>query len=141
MEVVIETKSRKKKKLEVTIRVIVERLHIILRSHIGESNSITRAQLFYKVFGITESDCSELQEIVLWDFLKRALHRCRQQTKCFITNRLVNSTYHYFVVETIADAHWYTIRANKTIASIRAMEKRAYKAANEKWSQLEWIYK
>ena len=141
MEVIVETRSRKKKKLEVTIRVIVERLFVIMRSHKGESNSITRAQLFYKVFGINESDCSELQEIVLWDFLKRALHRCRQQTKCFVTNRLVNSTYHYFVVETSADAHWYTMRANKTIASIRAMEKRAYKAAKENWSKLEWVYK
>ena len=140
MEVVVETKSRKKKKLEVTIRVIIEKLFEIMRYHIGESKSITRSQLFHKVFGITESDCNELQEIVLWDFLKRALHRCRQQTKCFITNRFVHSTYHYFVVETAADAHWYTIRANKTITSIRAMERRAYKAAKENWSKLEWIY-
>ncbi len=140
MEVVIETKLRKKKKLEVTIRVIVERLFVIMRSHIGERNSITRAQLFYKVFGITESDCNELQEIVLWDFLKRALHRCRQQTKCFVTNRLVSSTYHYFVVESQSDAQWYTVRANKTITAIRAMERRAYKAARENWHKLEWIY-
>ncbi len=140
MEIIIETKSRKKKKLEVTIRVIVERLFAIMRSHIGEKNSVTRSELFYKVFGITESDCNELQELVLWDFLKRALHRCRQQTKCFITNRLTGSTYHYFVVETSDDAHWYTMRANKTIAAIRGMERRAYRAAKENWSRLEWVY-
>lgn len=139
MEIVVQ-KNKTKKKIEVDVRAIVERLFDVMRDHIGQDNSITRPKLFKAVYQVSDEDISVLHREALYSFLKRAMHQCRQRTKCFITNYKLNGEFHYFVVKDEYDADVYRQNAENTVKRLRAMTRRAFKAANEEWHKFEWVY-
>ena len=134
------TKKGKRKVLEITIRKVIFKLFKIMRQHIGRENAISREKLFISVYGIREEELNDLQYIALWDILKSAMHRCRQRTKCFITNHKVSGIYQYFVVRDRYDAGCYADLATRAIRQLTAMTSRAYKSAAERWCELEWTY-
>jgi hypothetical protein len=141
MELVVELKNKRQKKIQATKKAVAKRLAIIMRKHIGYQNAVKRDKLFEYVYGINPMDINELQEIALWAILKSALHYLRQRTKCFITNKRTKggSTIEYFVVKDNSDAQCYTDIVNKITTQMRQMEKRAYKAVREEWWKYEWI--
>jgi hypothetical protein len=139
MELVLQGNKRNKK-IEVGVRAITERLFVVMRDHIGQDNSIERAKLFKKVFQVSDEDISVLHREALFSFLKRAMHTCRQRTKCFITSYKLNGEYLYFVVKDENDADVYRQNAERTAKQLRAMTRRAFKAAKENWHKLEWVY-
>jgi hypothetical protein len=133
-------KKGKRKVLEITIQKVVLKLFSIMRQHIGRKNAVERSKLFYLIYGVKEDDLNDLQYIALWDILKRAMHKCRQRTKCFITNQRVKGIYQYFVIKDTEDANCYANMATRTIKQLNAMTAKAYKSAREEWHQLEWVY-
>lgn len=139
MELLIQ-KEKRNKKIEVSVQKIVERLFEVMRDHIGQDNAIERSKLFKKVFQVNEDDISLLHREALYSFLKRGMHRCRGRTKCFITNYKMDGGFHYFVVKDETDAEVYRKQAEDTAKRLRAMSRRAFKAAKEGWHKLEWVY-
>lgn len=135
----IQQKNRVRK-IEVTIKKTVFRLFEIMKNHIGSDNSISRDDLFYKVFGVRDTKINDLQYIVLWDLLRKAMHRCRQRTKCFITNYALYKSRMYFVVKSHEDAMHYSTIVKNTIGRLKSMEKRAFKSTQEEWYKDEWVY-
>lgn len=141
MELVLVTKKKRKKVIELAISRIVEQILGLMKEHIGESDGIEREELFAKVYGIKSDDLNELQEIALWHLLKRAMLVCRQKTHCFITNVRDGQDIYYFVVRTKHDAQAYSNIVTKSIKQMRAMERRAYRAAGEGWWREKWEYR
>jgi hypothetical protein len=140
MEIEIVTKHKRKKKILATKKAIAKLLIEIMREHIGRENSIRRNDLFKKVYGLDPYDINELQELALWSILKSALHFLRQRTKCFVTNaRTADHDIEYFVVKEIEDAICYSDIVQRITRQMKAMEKRAYKAVQEGWYELEWV--
>ena len=141
----LQKKKQKKElqkfqRIELSINALAKRLLKIMRSHVGRENSLSRSQLFFKVYGHPESYFTTLQLIALWTLLKRAMHRCRQRTKCFITNEYKKGNYHYFVVKDWQDAQVYDRIVKRTIKALNGMNARCQKAVEEEWWQDPWEY-
>lgn len=109
----------------------------IFNRHIGEHNSISRRELFKKIFGRSEE--ISLADELRWDFVKRAMHLCRQRTKCFIGSRYDRGIWKYFVVESFTDAQYYCNTLEKNISRMRAMQQKAMKAVRQKWYAVNWF--
>jgi hypothetical protein len=109
----------------------------IFPEHIGVKNAISKTDLFRKVFQrqFTMSLADELR----WEYCKRAMHLLRQRTKCFIGSRRGNVEWEYFVIKDSYDAEYYIDNLNKNIARMRQMQKKAMKAVDEEWYQLDWM--
>lgn len=80
-------KEIKKVALLTNISEIIHKLFVIMGQHIGQENKISHTELFRKVYNIGPSDVSELQEWIMWELIKKALHRCRQRTKMFVVSK------------------------------------------------------
>lgn len=120
-----------------TTKNLAQVLFNVMRDHVGRDSEISRADLFQKLFKKREQDT--LQDWLRWEFVKKAMHYCRQRTFCFISSRSKNSTWYYFVVKDHDDAGEYINTINRSIKSMEAMKKRAIKAADEGWHRKEWM--
>lgn len=109
----------------------------IFSNHIGADNAISRGKLFRKIFNRSEE--ITLADELRWDFVKRAMHLCRQRTKCFIGSRYDGGLWKYFVVESFSDAQYYCNTLEKNISRMRAMQQKAMKAVRQKWYRLDWL--
>lgn len=115
---------------------IAYKLLNIFQKHIGEHNSISRRELFRKIFGRAEE--ISLADELRWDFVKRAMHLCRQRTKCFIGSRYDRGIWKYFVIESFIDAQYYCNTLEKNIKRMRVMQQKAMRAIRQKWYKLDW---
>ncbi len=127
-------------KIEINVDAMVRRILKFMRVHIGKENALSRTALFSKVFGYPESSFTELQLVALWTLLKRAMHKCRQRTKCFITNEYRNGTYYYFVVKNWQDAQIYDNMVKRTIKALNGMNRRCQRSVEERWHLDDWSY-
>lgn len=140
MEVVLYSKNRQViHRIEATTLISADRLLSIMRNHIGQENKIARNALFTKVYHVHPDSLKELEAYVLFDIFKRAMHWCRQRTKCFITNKTVNNVVYYFVVKDRSDVACYSALVNRSIKAMRAMERKAFKAVREHWWREDWV--
>lgn len=140
MEVVLYSKNRQViHRIEATTLIVGDRLLSIMKSHIGQEQGIARNALFKQVYGVSPDSLKELEEFVLFDIFKKAMHRCRQRTKCFITNKTVNNLVYYFVVKDRSDVACYSALVNRSIKAMRAMERKAFKAVREHWYKADWV--
>ncbi len=86
-------------KLLTTANIAYKLLHIF-RRHIGEDRAISHRQLFRAVFGRGEE--ITLADDLRWEYVKRAMHMCRQRTKCFIGHKCERGVWKYFVVHLLS---------------------------------------
>ena len=119
-----------------TTRNIAQILLEIMRDHIGTENEIARHQLFKKIFKKNEQDT--LGDWVRWEFVKKAMHYCRRNTKCFIASRNEDGTWRYFVVADDYDVAEYVNVLKKNIKSMMSMMKRCQKASKQQWHKEQW---
>lgn len=120
-----------------TVKNIALKVLPIFKNHIGRDNAITRGQLFKRLFKRNELDT--LEDWLRFEFVKKAMHLCRQRTKCFIGSRHEHGVWNYFVVNSERDAQYYVDILNKNIKRMRVMQQRAVKAGREKWGEKDWI--
>lgn len=111
----------------------------IFHKHIGNENAISRGQLFKRVYRRTEE--ISLADELRWDYLKRAMHLCRQRTKCFIGSYCYKGVWRYFVLKSLTDAEYYISNLDKNIKRMRIMQQKARKAVVQKWHTLKWSVK
>lgn len=123
-------------KLLTTASISYKLLHIF-RRHIGEYNAVSHNELFKKVFGRSEE--ITLADDLRWDYVKRAMHYCRQRTKCFIGHKFENGVWKYFVVEDFSDAKYYCDTLERNIGRMRAMQQKALKSIRQKWYEIDWV--
>lgn len=123
-------------KLLTTMNIAYKLLHIF-RSHIGEMNSISHMSLFRKVYGRSEE--ITLSDELRWEYVRRAMHLCRQRTKCFIGHKFEKGIWKYFVVESESDTKYFYNTLERNISRMRAMQRKALKSVNEKWYKIDWI--
>ena len=144
-----QTKTIKQTAVTTSVNELVVRVLKLMRSHIGESNKISRRQLFTRIYKFEPELVSELQEYMLWELLKRAMHRCRQQSYCFIVSKLIKQSahsaqdryggvWHYWVAEDISDFHIYRDNINRNINAMRRMVARCERAIDQEWHKRDW---
>lgn len=138
-QIIKQTLSKKQlnQMKSLTINNLAFKMLHTFSKHIGEENSISRPALFRKIFGRVEEP--SLADELRWDYVKRAMHRMRQRTKCFVGSRYVRGLWRYFVIKDTTDAQYYVDTLEKNIKRMRAMQIKAVKAANEKWCDMDWI--
>ena len=108
----------------------------IFQHHIGEYKAVTHRALFHKVFGRGEE--ITLADDLRWDYVKRAMHLCRQRTKCFIGHKFEGGVWKYFVVEDFTDAKYFVNTLERGIGRMRAMQQKAMRSVRQKWYRLDW---
>ena len=123
-------------KLLTTTNIAYKLLHIF-EKHISEYNAISHMQLFKRVFGRTEE--ITLADDLRWEYVKRAMHLCRQRTKCFIGHKYERGVWKYFVVETFDDARYFVNTLERNIGRMRAMQQKAMRSVREKWHKVDWM--
>lgn len=134
-------KNDRKEYIEVGIAAVRDRLLVIMKDCIGQKEAIERSKLFKEVYGVTDESFKPLQQIALYDIMKRAMHQCRATTRCFITNVKWDNEYHYFVIKDKEDADCYANIADNAVKRLNMMKKRAYNAAEQQWWRLDWKQK
>ena len=109
----------------------------IMEKCIGTENEISRGNIFKKIFSRNEE--VTLADELRWEYVKKAMHMCRQRTKCFIGSRYFRGTWRYFVVETMDDAQYYITTLNKNIQRMEMMKKKVVASVRGKWSTINWL--
>jgi hypothetical protein len=132
------------------LKDIIERLFVIFKKHIGEENKISRRNLFMAVYGIAPEDCTELQEWVMWEGVRRCMHKMRQRTKCFVVSKCVplsrlsarnQGVWNYWVANSMSDHKVYEDNINRNIKAMRAMISKCEKSIKGGWWKEEWEIK
>jgi len=128
------------KVLLTSINDIISKLLKIMKAHIGESNQISRNKLFLKVYGVESTELKQLHEWMLWEFIKKAMHRCRQRTKCFIVSKLdvKKRMYMYWVASDMNDYNVYREVIDKNKKAMDKMVERCNRAVIEEWHEDDW---
>lgn len=122
--------------IRLTAKNIAIMLLDIMQEHIGFNNAISKDMLFKAIFKRLPE--KNLSDWLRWEFIKRAMHWCRLNTKCFIGSRRYNDRYYFFVIASMVDANYYIQNLEVSIAKMRYMQQKAHKAALEKWHLLDW---
>jgi len=99
-----------------TVRAVAEKLLKLFKKHIGEENRISRMDLFYEVYSVSEHEVGELKAWFMWDIVRRACGFCRKYTRCKIISKAYKvSEYsteggvrYYFVASNMMEALVYT---------------------------------
>jgi len=123
---------RKLPKTIATVNEIAVVLLNVFSNHVSEANSITKEDLFKKLFGRFPKQ-DDLGDYLRWDFTRKAMHLLRQRSNCFIVNKYLNNSSEFFVAKTEKDAQYYVDRLNKNIKSMKLMQNRCLKSVREKW--------
>lgn len=123
-------------KMRMTARNIAIQLLDLMRDHIGFSNAISKELLFKAIYKRLPEN--NLSDWLRWEFIKRAMHWCRLNTKCFIGSRRYNKRWYFFVISNTADANYYIQNLETAIKKMRFMQQRAAKATIEKWYLQDW---
>jgi len=122
---------------ELSVRKIAVKLMDIMQKHIGNDAAITKERLFKKLFK-QDLDDNRVDHWMIWEFTKRAMHKLRRDSNCFLASARAGSTYEYFIVADETDADFYILQLDSSIRKMRSMQKRAQRAVKEKWHQQDW---
>lgn len=125
---------------DLTYNKISVSLLTVFKKHIGEENSITKEDLFKKIYEI-EYDVRSPAHYMLWEFVKRSMNKVRRESKCFISSKQNGHSTDYFVVKDQEDADYYIKRLTQTIKKMKYMMNRAQKSVDEKWYREGWQLK
>lgn len=125
---------------DITYNKISVSLLEIFRKHIGEDKSISKEDLFKKIYNM-DYDIRSPSHYMLWEFVKRSMNKVRRESKCFISSKQNGHSTDYFVVKDQNDADYYVDRLNKTIKKMKYMMNRAQKSVDEKWYRQSWELK
>jgi len=135
-EIITESVGEFEEFKKLTITNIAKELIVIFKDHIGKKKSITKASLFKEVFNRHYSPT--LADELRLDYLGKAMHSIRKNTKCFIGSYHEDGEWNYYVLKTKGDADDYSMLLNNYISKIKTMQNRAHKAVELKWYKQKW---
>ena len=121
-----------------TVKQIAIKLLVIFEKHIGEDNKISKESLFYKVF-LRKYAADNLKDWLCWEFIKKSMHYCRLNTKCFIVCQQQDKLFYFYVIKDQVDTDIYVDRLNNNIKKMKFMQARAQKALDERWFAQKWV--
>jgi hypothetical protein len=131
----VQTKDFKK----ITISKISDILLKLMKLHIGDVSAITKEDMYKFLF--KENIDDSLKAWIRWDFVKKAMHKCRLRSKCFIVSRrLENGQYIYYVPINNAEIMPYHNMLDRNISKMEYMKKRAEKSIKEQWYRKDWEF-
>jgi hypothetical protein len=120
------------------IRGLAGRILRIMVDHKGRENAITDAQLFKKLFGQEMDLEHNFAHWSWWEFAKKAMKYCRNNTKCFIAMVRDGREMSYCVVKKEEDLQDYADYLHQNIVRMKIMIKKGETAIEEKWYKLDW---
>ena len=130
-------KSHFKRRL-MTIKNIMFVVAKIMENHIGLDNGIEAGELFKKIYRVNRKP--DFVDDFRWDYVRKAMHRLRQQTKLFICNAKSDyGGYIYYVPTSPDEAQHYVDRLEGNIKRMRVMQKKAMQSVKKRWYELNWI--
>lgn len=147
---IVELKIKESKKLPAKVfatRAVVEKLLVIMKKHVGENKRISRMDLFTMIYGVPEYEVEELKAWFMWEIIKKAMHYCRQRTKCQIVSQRFTykgkrhkngSIFYYWVACTYFDAKIYRINLEKNIKAMIKSIGKMEKSVKQKWYKEKW---
>lgn len=154
-EQIIKLRKKTKKELKkivilTNIREIINKLLGIMKNHTGEENKISRYKLFEKVYNLKVEEVTELQEWLMWEMIKKSLHRMRQRTHCFVISKQFpisqysskyQGIWHYWVANSPTDYIIYRDNINRNIKAMKRMVQKCNRSINNSWYKEDWTYK
>ena len=110
----------------------------IMKSHVGEANAIKGDDLFLAIYQ-KEREPDYVDDF-RWDYIKKAIHRLRQQTKCFVSPvKLADGDYAYFVPTTYDETAHYIKILDDNKRRMSMMQDKIRTSVQERWFELDWI--
>ena len=122
---------------EFSIKKIALNLMELMKSHVGNRNAITKNNLFKKLYKVNYDD-NRADHWMIWEFTKRAMHKLRRDSNCFVASARFEGTFEYFVVADMYDADYYITQLDSCIRKMRSMQKRVKRSVIEKWHKSTW---
>lgn len=107
------------------------------KNHIGQLNCISKTDLYFYLFKEKYSQ-SSLKSWMRWEFVKKAMRKCRTKSKCFITYVFVDNEFYFFVAKDNLDINTYTKQLSKNIEKMKYMQKRAQESIDKQWYKQNW---
>lgn len=120
-----------------SVKRIAAKIMDIMKNHIGSENSISKIDFFKKLYKV-DYDENRVDHWMLWEFTKRAMHRLRSKSNCFVCSLRMNTTFEYFVVADDDDAEYYINQLDESIKRMRNMQRKVLKSVEEKWHTQQW---
>jgi hypothetical protein len=112
----------------------------IMKHHIGVANRISQEDLFLALFRQPMDLDHNYSHWGWWEFTKKAMHFCRNHTKCFIVlcKEGRRGKYSYCVAREESDLRDYRNILNDNIGKMRKMMAKGQIAVEEKWYKELW---
>jgi len=118
------------------VNSIADKLLVLFKEHIGHSRRLEQRDLFIELFKTKPTN--SLQDWMRWEFTKRAMHKLRKYSNCFVISSREGISYSYFVAKNITEAKGYANSLNGNIKGLKLMQKKAVKSVNERWYAENW---
>ena len=126
-----------KEKREYAVNNIAYKLLTILHKHISIDSGISQNKLFKKLFKVNYND-DNLKHFVMWDFVKKGMHKLRRDSNCFVVGKGYGLNRFYYVVTNNQDIQPYIDSLKNSIKRMQGMSKRGKKAVDQEWYQETW---
>jgi len=125
---------------DISTNKICTELIRIMKFHIGSQNAIEKEMLFLKIFHKPFEEDSAA-DYLRWHFVKKAMHKLRVFSNCFITYTRSYDKKHlmFFVIETMKDANFYVNILENNKRRMEIMQRKAIRSVNEKWAKQNWV--
>lgn len=127
-------------KHKITTHTIAKIVLPIFNSHIGATNSITKKELFKKIYK-KPLENNNLADWVRWEYLRKAMHHLRLKSNCFIVGIRGQYDYEFFIPRTEAEAQLYIKHLNNNIMKMRQLQARAIQSVRQEWYKQEFNLK
>ena len=115
-----------------TISVLSDPLQTIMSAHIGHRNSITRAEMFKKLFGHKQRP-NDLADYFRSITLSKVCTALKKHSFCFICKHKTKEGHEYFVAKTSSDVKIHKQYTDKRKKGLDHLHARCEKAVAEKW--------
>ncbi len=133
-----EQKKRRKKLLfygfeqdqNVTSKILIEKMKIFFKSHIGKENAVSPVALFERIIGKNPQYLNIYEKMFYWKWINQMISRMRTSNELFI----INEGNKLYVLQTLEEANYYKRRADGAIKGLKHNKKNAdLWVKNKKW--------
>lgn len=123
---------------EITRRNVSEQILSIMKTHIGKHKPISRKQLFFQIYGVSEDTVKELNKYIMNEIIFSSITLLRKKSNCFIVSCLNNQTWVYYVPKNQKELEPYIKRSNHHISMLKYLQYRGERSIKENWHLQSW---
>jgi len=105
-----------------------------LRHHVGDEKSITKYEIFVKVFDESPENFDLYKRLFFWNEILKRLHVLRKHMKMFV----INKGKLMFILKTKSEAEYFKKRIDNTIKALKTVKDKADEWVDkEGWKEFE----